>query len=496
MFNRYIDNFDFKSRFRILKGGKISLVVSALLGSAIIVSAAPTGGVVTSGSATISQNGTTTNIDQTTNKSIINWQNFNVGANETVNFNMPSSSSTSLNRIIGNEASAIYGVINSNGQVFLVNQNGVYFSKTSQVNTAGFVASTKDIKDENFLKGNYVFEGNSNASIINLGTITTPNAYTALLAKKVENEGVIKATLGQIHLASGDKFTLDVNGNSLLKLTIDKGIIDGLVSNKGAVIADGGQIYMTTSALGEVLNGLVNNTGIIQANSIEEKDGKVILFAHGGTGEFGGTIEAKGGFVETSGKKVELKDDIKIKAKKWLIDPYDVEIVSDSVAPTIIDTYTTSQETTYVPRDNSTKIRASTLMTALNAGTDVTVTTSGSGTQNGDIFVNSAITWNSGSGLTLTADRNIYINSTIDASQDNGGYLVLNYGQASFSGSTSEYYVNAPISLQSGVNFSTQKGTDSNNYKEYIVINGADNAAKVTALQNVNNDKTKNYALS
>ena len=82
-------NHDFSSRFRILKGGKVSLLISTLLGSSIIASASPTGGVVTSGTANISQNGTTTNINQNTNKASINWQNFSIAQNETVNFNQP-----------------------------------------------------------------------------------------------------------------------------------------------------------------------------------------------------------------------------------------------------------------------------------------------------------------------------------------------------------------------------------------------------------------------
>ena len=102
--NRLID---FGSRFRILKGGKISLVVSALLGSAVIANAAPSGGVVTSGSANISQSENTTNIVQNTNKVSINWNKFNIASNETVNFKQPNVNSIALNRVIGNEKSII-----------------------------------------------------------------------------------------------------------------------------------------------------------------------------------------------------------------------------------------------------------------------------------------------------------------------------------------------------------------------------------------------------
>ena len=166
--NRLID---YKNRFRILKGGKISLVVSAMLGSVIIANASPTGGTVTSGTATISQNGTVTNIDQSTAKASINWQNFSIATNETVNFNQPSSTSITLNRVIGNEKSIIDGALNANGQVWLLNSNGVLFSKNARINTSGILATTAELSDSDFNAGNYDFKNSSSNSVINQGSI-------------------------------------------------------------------------------------------------------------------------------------------------------------------------------------------------------------------------------------------------------------------------------------------------------------------------------------
>ena len=190
------DKIYLQYKLRILKSKKISIILSVFLASITSGFASPSGENIISGTVDINRTvANTTNINQSTSSSIINWQSFNVNTNEIVNFNMPNSSSTSLNRVIGSDASNIYGQINSNGQVFLVNQNGIYFSSTSSVNTAGFVASTLDISNDNFNNANYLFEGTSDSSIINFGTITTNNSYTALLAKEVINEGVIQATL-------------------------------------------------------------------------------------------------------------------------------------------------------------------------------------------------------------------------------------------------------------------------------------------------------------
>src|ERR1700704_6175520 len=171
--------------------------------------AGPTGGTVVDGSAAISQAGSVTNINQSSNKAIINWQGFSIAPQETVNFNQPNSSSVTLNRVIGNETSVISGTLNANGQVFIVNSAGVLFSKGSQVNVGGLVASTLDISNSDFMAGKYTFSGTSAASIVNQGSIrASGGGYVALLGKTVSNDGVIVATLGTVAMASGNKITL------------------------------------------------------------------------------------------------------------------------------------------------------------------------------------------------------------------------------------------------------------------------------------------------
>lgn len=252
-------NHDFSSRFRILKGGKISLVVSALLaGLSISAVAAPTGGNVTSGTATISQSGTTTNITQSSQKASINWNNFSIAGNETVNFNQPNANSITLNRVIGGEKSIIEGALNANGQVWILNSNGVLFSKTARVNTAGLLATTKNISDTDFQNDNYTFKGESTASVVNMGELEITNSgYAALLADTVSNEGTIKAVQGSVVFANGEA-TINLNGNSLLELKVDKGVLDSLIENKGAVLADGGKILFTSKAADEILKNVVH----------------------------------------------------------------------------------------------------------------------------------------------------------------------------------------------------------------------------------------------
>ncbi|WNL30743.1 GLUG motif-containing protein [Aliarcobacter cryaerophilus] len=428
----------YKNSFRILKGGKISLVVSSFLATTTLTFAAPSGGVVTSGSANISQNGKVTNITQSTQKASINWNKFNIASDETVNFKQPNSSSITLNRVIGNEKSIINGALNSNGQVWIINSNGVLFGKGASINTSGLLATTKDISDLDFQAGNYKFTGNSNESVINLGTIDVVNNGSVILAaNEVKNEGTIKAIRGKIHLAGADEYTVNLNGNSLINLIVNKGVLDALVKNSGTIIANGGEVYLTTNAVNELLKGVVNNTGIIEANSLAGITGYVELFAHGGTANVAGTINATDGFVETSGDKVKIDDSFKVVADKWLIDPTDFTIAASGGDMT-----------------------GATLSNNLaSANVEIQSVNGAKGTK-GDINVNDTITWSSDKKLTLNAQNDIFINKEITSSHANGK-LELLYGQKAVAvGNTSDYHVNAKVNLKAGQNFITKKGSD------------------------------------
>ena len=144
-------------------------------------------------------------------KAILNWSSFNVGANAQVNFAQPSASSVVLNRVLSTSASEIQGRITANGQVFLVNPGGVLFGRTAQVDVGGLVASTLGITDANFLASRYLFaNGGGAGAILNHGALSAAQGGTiALLAPEVRNEGVISARMGTAALAAGDQVTLD-----------------------------------------------------------------------------------------------------------------------------------------------------------------------------------------------------------------------------------------------------------------------------------------------
>ena len=421
--------YNYRNAFRILKGGKISLVVAALVAGSTILSASPSGGVVTSGSSTINQIGSVTTINQASQKTTINWQNFSIAKDETVNFIQPNSSSIALNRVVGNEQSIINGALNANGQVWILNSNGVLFGKDASINTAALLATTKTLSDTDFNAGNYNFKGDSSASVINMGTITISNSgYAALLANSVSNQGTITAIRGTVELVGANEATINLNGNSLVSLHVSKGVLDALVENKGAIIADGGEIILTTNAVNELLKGVVNNTGVVEANSLDDVTGKVTLFAHGGTTNVSGSINAKGGSVETSGESLHVSRDTTIKAKDWLLDPTDITI--ESTGGTDLA---------------GSSISADTIDTTLNGGTNVTLTA------DNNINVNQNMTWNAATTLTLTAGNQINVNAIIDnTNATNGGvyFQAANTTNDVIFGTNGKVIINNPYQLQ------------------------------------------------
>ncbi|MDD4913266.1 MAG: filamentous hemagglutinin N-terminal domain-containing protein, partial [Sideroxydans sp.] len=270
------------------------LVTTLALSLAPLAQAAPTGGQVVSGSGTIAQTGSTTNIQQTSQNLSLNWQTFNVSPTETINYLQPSATAIAVNRIFDTNGSQILGHLNANGQVWLINPNGVLFGQGAQVNVGGLVASALDFNDAQIGSGSVAFSGNGSGSIINQGSINTTNGgYVALLGNHVGNQGSIVAQLGSVALGASSAATLTFNGSGLAHMQVDQSTLDNLAENGGLIQANGGQIVMTAGAQNALLASVVNNTGILEARAVENQNGTIILSAGTttGTANIGGTVD-------------------------------------------------------------------------------------------------------------------------------------------------------------------------------------------------------------
>ena len=301
--------------------GMLALVV--LVGSSSVYSS-PSGEEITAGAGTIERAGAATTIDQSSNKLAINWQTFDIGAGESVRFNQPSSQSIALNRILGQDPTTILGSLSANGQVFLLNPNGVLFGAGSQVDVGGVFASTQSISDADFLAGRYTFSGSgAGGSVLNQGTIRAADGgYVALGGTNVVNDGVIRAYKGTVALGAGDQITLNIDGDRLVGFNVDKSAVAALVANKQLIQADGGSVLLSAQAKDALLATVLNNDGIIEARSVENVGG-VIRLEGGASGvvAVSGTLDAtgvnageRGGDVTVTGDKVALLDGATIDA--------------------------------------------------------------------------------------------------------------------------------------------------------------------------------------
>lgn len=281
-----------------------------------VATALPEGPGVRAGSVNIHTNGNTQTIQQLTDRAIINWNGFNIDVGELVHFIQPSSISAILNRVVGQDPSLILGALQANGQVFLVNPNGVLFGQSAQVDVGSLVVSTLNITDQDFMQGTLRFEQDPSkelAAVINRGTLKIDsNGFLVLTGPMVANEGLILARVGQVALAAGTKSTVsfDPTGMIQLELPTDSQTSAGIVSlsqadagdllssvvrspqaQAGEIVVRDGRTFL------EVESGTLVNTGIIEAEGLSGLDGgRVVLNSNSHT------ILAEGSLVSAAGQ--------------------------------------------------------------------------------------------------------------------------------------------------------------------------------------------------
>ncbi|WP_349656314.1 filamentous hemagglutinin N-terminal domain-containing protein [Xanthomonas sp. 10-10] len=302
-----------RSSERLLRRSPLALALAAAftLSAPAVAQVAstqlPTGGSIAGGTGTINApSGASQVITQTSNRMALNWSTFDIGSAATVTFNQPSSSAAVLNLVQGGNPTQIFGNLNANGQVFLINTNGMIFGSTAQINVGGLVASTLGATASDFMSGNDVLDagGNTVALMSNAGTINAAAGAVDLIGGKVANSGTITASAGNINLVGADKVTLSFESGGFavvidkaLQLQLDQFAVD----NSGSLIAPGGTISLSARAARGVFDSLVNNSGVVRAAALSGgSDGSVSLVANGGgsNGIVGnGTIDAGSGAI-------------------------------------------------------------------------------------------------------------------------------------------------------------------------------------------------------
>ncbi|MDR9423896.1 MAG: filamentous hemagglutinin N-terminal domain-containing protein [Marinobacter sp.] len=405
---------------KTISAGAILLIAIPLHASDL-----PSDGTVVGGQGSINSSGKTLTVNQSSQNMAINWQDFSIAEGHTVNFHQPNAQAAALNRVTGNNVSDIRGALNANGRVFLVNPNGVMFSSTARVDVGSLVTSTLDISTDDFMAGNYRFEGASANAIINQGNITTAEGgVVAMIAAEIINTGSITTPQGSTLMGAGSKVTLDLGGP--LKIEVEEALLDTYIEQGGAIRADGGLVYLTAKAAGELASSVINHTGVTEARTLATgENGQIMLMGDMGSGrvEVAGTLDASapdggdGGFIETSAASVKINDNLVVTTKaesgqtgEWLIDPVDITIAASGGNVTG-DTIATALQTTDVTLDTS------------GSGSCTSNSCSSLSSGNGDISVNDNIQVTTGTTdttLTLKANRDIIVDENVSISSTSG----------------------------------------------------------------------------
>jgi len=425
----------------------------------------PTGGSVVGGDATINYAAPgQLDVQQNSDRLVVDWDKFNIGRSATTTFIQPGSSSLAVNRVTGknDNPTQILGTLKANGQVMVLDRNGVIFGRTARVDVGGIVASTGTVSAAQVMSGSNKIDitDMADATVENQGTITAADGgLAALVAPTVRNSGVINAKLGRVALAAGEAATVDLYGDNLVELQLSSEATKAVVEHTGTINAQGGSVQLTAQAAKDVVDSVVNMDGVINASSVSEKGGRIVLSADtinvrgtatangskGGSvnvnarsrarvesgarieassnqGRNAGTIEVKAGdslhvagtlqahgadqtgFIDTSAADVSFAETASVTTNgEWLIDPININI-----GP----------------------ILEALLEMQLNLFGNATVTTPAIGPQAGNIYVERKIDWNTNNRLTLNAINDILLNSAASGlNATGGGSVVLNAGR-------------------------------------------------------------------
>ena len=415
------------NKLRLIATTSLTLTLAAMASQAVAQDALPTGGSVVAGSATIGgQSGGAQTITQTSQKAVIDWASFNVGQGNSLTFVTPNADGATLNRVTGTTGSTIAGQITANGSVYLINPNGIQITQTGVVNAGrGFVASTLDISNDEFMAGAGRFTG-TGGTIDHRGSITVgAGGVVGLLGGSISSTGLIMAPAGKVVIGAVTHATLDLNGGGFLQVALPE---------QSALAADGSSALVSAQSGYEATRNTVNLDGLSSA-SVTGRNGDIVLggkisvdsdigdagsiMVMGNNTRANGELSAratgatgKGGFVETSGNHVDftgLRVDTRAAngaTGTWLVDPTDLTI--DAAAASTIQSNLAT-----------TNVTLETYLSGAPSGPGVA--SEGAG----DIIINSAISWGANT-LTLNAANSIKVNAVLTASGSAG--LALNYG--------------------------------------------------------------------
>jgi len=230
----------------------------------------PTGGQVVGGAASIDQAGAAMTVTQSTQRTAINWQTFDIGKDASVTFRQPNAQAQVLNRVIGGVPSSIEGSLLANGQVLIQNANGVLFGKGSTINVGSLLATTKNVDVTQFMAGGplSLTATGTDAGVINEGTIEA-QGYVTFVGDRVRNSGAISTPGGQVVLAAGDTATVALTNGQGVSVALTGASAHALAQNDGTIQAGAdGSVLITARGANTVLDTVINMSGVVRAGTV------------------------------------------------------------------------------------------------------------------------------------------------------------------------------------------------------------------------------------
>ncbi len=430
------------------------LIASVLFGVAF---GAPQGFHLVSGDASApTKDSTGAWVLQSGERAILRWDDFSIEHNESFCFQQKSSNSAVLNRVCGGDESRILGNLSSNGSVYLLNPQGVLIGPNARIETAGFIASTLDVLDADFLKNQeFLFSDGGQGGITNFGTVQCASGDIALLGRRVQNHGELSAASGSVVLGVGAEILLQPQKLPfiLIRTPIRTNLHrDGAsIEHTGAINALRVELRSASTAYAKA----IESSGTIEALGVKKTGGEVYLVAQVGTCVMNGKITAgpgtkgrpaQGGFIEVSGPKLTLSGSCY--AKHVLLDPTDI------VLSTSADGGGSWVNDAFQPSADTSVINISTLQ-GLLASSNVTISTESAygGAQGGSITVSNPLTWSAATTLTLLANSYIAINAAVSNTSSSSPFTAMSFtaqGSNNTAGAYAGLSVNAALSATNG----------------------------------------------
>ncbi len=274
-----------------------------MLGSSAFLLALPSGGKVAHGRVNVVPGLNLLEV-QANGDAIILWDQFNIGSKEAVSFTQSQGKSGVLNRVIGGSVSEIFGKIQANCPVYLINPQGFFIGASAEIETAGFIASTADLSNDLFCLGDsLIFEPLGDGKIVNFGSIQSTQGDVLLIARSIDNQGQIKCPQGDVVFATTE-VVLNPRGKRkvFIRLTEPSEKDEG-INNNGTVEALNVE-FQTLSPYEKA----IHHTGFVEALKREENNGRIYLVAENGQVVVNGSLSAESGEVEVQGKTVVFEE--------------------------------------------------------------------------------------------------------------------------------------------------------------------------------------------